>query len=295
MNIADHQARNVGEADKKYDASNPPRILGAVFGTQENQTVEIHSSVEISYTLDDEKQIRMNDEEFKEDKDLYSQIYPEHECLGWYSTARQLNLRVDIPFHRRFTDYNESPLYLRMDPVITKDAKALPVTVYRLELKMVKDVATNVFVELPYKVVSDAAERLATDHILQDKDVPTKGSQIVRPFETLQGAISALRSRIQLLVEYLTQVEKGKVEANNDILKNIQSVCNRLPIMTNEKFQDDFFSEMSNGMIITYLSTLTKAAQQVNNTLDLYDTVMDQGRGGPGRRGPRQRGMRGFH
>ena len=31
-----------------------------------------------------------------------------------------------------FTEYNESPLYLRMDPKVRTDAKALPITVYRV-------------------------------------------------------------------------------------------------------------------------------------------------------------------
>lgn len=285
MNIADHQARTIAESDEKYDPSKPVRVLGALFGIQENQSVELHSSIELSYSLDDEKELRINDEEFKEDLDLHSQIYPEHECLGWYSTNIENNSKVDIAFHKRFTDYNESPLYLRMNPVIGKDAKALPVTLYRMELRTVKEVTTNVFVELGYKVVSDPAERLTVDHIIQDKDVPTKGSQVVRPYETLKNAIGSLQARIELLCEYLNRVENGKIEGNPEILKSIQSICNRLPTMTNEKFKQDFFTEMANGMMMTYLTSLTKAAQQVNQTMELNDTMMDNSNSRGGRRG----------
>ncbi len=95
---------------------------GAVFGIQINQRVEIMSSIELPYSFDDE---------FAEDTDLYKQIYPQHELLGWYSTSSKIE-NVDMPFHKRFTEYNESPLYLRMYPKVRTDAKAIPVTVYRV-------------------------------------------------------------------------------------------------------------------------------------------------------------------
>jgi len=289
MNIADHHARKVAES-KQFDAKNPPRVLGAVFGTQQNQVVEVMSSVEITFTIDDEKQIRMNDDTFAEDTDLYKQIYPEHECLGWYSTATDIML-TDLPFHKRFTEYNESPLYIRMNPVVRVDAKALPVNVYRMEMKIVKEVPKTVFIDLPFKVVSEPAERVTTDHIIQDKDVVSKFSQIVPHFETFQTAIEALQQRIQLLISFLEKVENNEIEGNQEILKNIQGVCNRIPTMVNEKFEEDFHNEMSNGMMMTYLAAMTKAAQQVNNMFELCDNMLEM-RGGQG--GMMERGMRRF-
>jgi len=292
MNIADHQARQVAEIGK-YDPKNPPRVLGAVFGIQINQRVEIMSSVELPYSFDEEKQIRINDDSFAEDQDLYKQIYPEHELLGWYSTSSQIE-PVDMPFHKRFTEYNESPLYLRMDPKVRTDAKELPVTVYRSELRQEKDQNRTVFVSLGYKVVSDPAERLTTDHIIQDKDIPTKGSAIVPAYDTLLKALVALRARIKVCVDYLDSLEttgdeqkKNDEKPNFEILRSIESVCNRLPIMTNDKFNADFFNEMSNGMMMTYLASMTKTAAKVNSMLDLYDNIMESGGRGP------RRGMRG--
>jgi len=252
--------------------------------------VEVMSSVEITFTIDDEKQIRMNDDTFAEDTDLYKQIYPEHECLGWYSTATDIML-TDLPFHKRFTEYNESPLYIRMNPVVRVDAKALPVNVYRMEMKIVKEVPKTVFIDLPFKVVSEPAERVTTDHIIQDKDVVSKFSQIVPHFETFQTAIEALQQRIQLLISFLEKVENNEIEGNQEILKNIQGVCNRIPTMVNEKFEEDFHNEMSNGMMMTYLAAMTKAAQQVNNMFELCDNMLEM-RGGQG--GMMERGMRRF-
>jgi COP9 signalosome complex subunit 6 len=282
MNIADHEARQVSEMGTT-SFTELPRVMGAVFGIQQKQTVEVYSSVELEFSYDEEKQLRIDDEAFAEDYDLYKQIYPEHECLGWYSTAQQIQ-PTDLPFHKRFTEYNESPLYIMMNPTVMSDAKALPVKCYRTEMRQIQDSNRLVFVELAFKIISSPAERVATDHVLQNKDIVTTGSQIVPEFAILKNAVGALRARIALLIEYLVAVETGKVEADSDILRNIESVCNRLPVMTNEKFNEDFFSEMSNGMMMTYLASMTKAAAKVNSMLDIYDQMREMG-GGGGRRG----------
>jgi len=287
MNIADHQARYVGENVTGYDPKNPPRVLGAIFGMQKGASVEVISSIELPYRINEEKQIRIDEDSFAEDTNLYKQIYPEHECLGWYSTATDIK-DTDLPFHRRFTEYNESPLYLRMDPLPKKTDKSLPVTVYRMELKVVKDKTDQVFVELPFKVYSEPAERLTTDHVMRNKDVATKGSQIVPQFDEMKNAMVSLQQRIELLIEYLTAVETKKVAPNREVLELIQGVTNRLPTMSSEKFREDFSNELSSGLIMTYLAAMTKAAAKVNDSFDLYELTGDGGRGA------RSRAMRRF-
>jgi len=279
MNIADHQARYVAENGGTYDPKNPPRVLGAIFGVQKGASVEVISSIELPFRIDAEKQIRIDDDSFAEDADLYKQIYPEHECLGWYSTATDIK-ETDLPFHKRFTDHNESPLYLRMDPLPKKTDKSLPVTVYRMELKLVKEKTEQVFVELSFKVYSEPAERLTTDHVMRNKDIATKGSQIVPQFDEMKNAMMSLQQRIELLIEYLKAVEDKKVSRNREVLELIQGVTNRLPTMNSEKFREDFSTELSSGMIMTYLAAMTKAAAKVNDSFDLYELTSDGGRGG---------------
>jgi len=58
--------------------------------------------------------------------------------------------------------------------------------------------------------------------------------------------------------------------------------------MVNEKFQEDFHSELANSMMMTYLASMNKTADQVDKMLDLYDSVNEGGRGG--RRGMRPMG-----
>ena len=95
-----------------------------------------------------------------------------------------------------------------------------------------------------FKVQSDDSERLTIDHMIQDKDAPATGSAVVPAVDTLQNAMSALRARIAVLVDYVDAVESGKESANLEILRSIESVGSRLPIMTNDKFNEHFCGEI---------------------------------------------------
>ncbi len=110
---------SVAEAEK-YDPKNPPRVMGAVFGHQKEQAVEVMSSVELPFKYDEEKQLRIDEDAFAEDTELCEfppplgwrsnlrvnkkntdkQIYPEHELLGWYATSETLE-PTDLEFHKR--------------------------------------------------------------------------------------------------------------------------------------------------------------------------------------------------
>ena len=105
------------------------------------------------------------------------------------------------------------------------------------------------------------------------------GSSIVPQFEELRYAVIALQQRIELLVEYLDRVEKGKIKKNDEILESIQSVTNRLPTITGEAFTEDFNTEMSNGMMMTYLASMTKLGVKVADTMDVHNIVSDGKRG----------------
>ena len=69
--------------------------------------------------------------------------------------------------YSQFTDFNESPLLLQLDPAasLRKTTKELPIAIYESELHMVNDQPTQLFVKVPYKIETGEAERIAVDHV----------------------------------------------------------------------------------------------------------------------------------
>ncbi len=111
-----------------------------------------------------------------------------------------------------------------------------------MQLKTVGGQPTQQLVEIAYKVVLEPSERLTTDHVIRNKDIPSTGSQIVPQFDELKKAMEALRQRVALLLEYIGRVEKGDIKSDPEIMKALQGVTNRLPTMASENFEENFFT-----------------------------------------------------
>ena len=52
------------------------------------------------------------------------------------------------------------------------------------------------------------------------------------------------------------------------MLRQVRSVCNRLPTIDSDKFRADFLTEYNDTLLVTYLATITKSAAMVNDVLE---------------------------
>ena len=101
--------------------------------------------------------------------------------MGWYSTGQGV-VPADMEIHKqvislfyllslkkflqqKISEFNENPLYLHLNPMITNAMRELPISIYESELRMVDDVPTQLFVKVPYKIETGEAERISVDHI----------------------------------------------------------------------------------------------------------------------------------
>jgi COP9 signalosome complex subunit 6 len=63
-------------------------------------------------------------------------------------------------------DYNESPLFLQLNPSGAMTSKELPITVYETFVEGVTEgQPRNTFVKSNYKIEISEAERIAVDHV----------------------------------------------------------------------------------------------------------------------------------
>ncbi|KAJ0406154.1 hypothetical protein ATCC90586_001200 [Pythium insidiosum] len=112
MNIADHytrQKRNFQHENKEAALSAMPQVIGALFGVQNGLDVAVFDSFEIKYDIGGNKDVQI-DKEF-----LTSRIQQWFELLGWYTVGSKAK-QSDLTIHRSIMEFNESPLFLLMDP-----------------------------------------------------------------------------------------------------------------------------------------------------------------------------------
>lgn len=82
--------------------------------------------------------------------------------LGWYTTG-DTPTSADIHVQQQICEINESPLLLKLNPAAkTTD---LPVACFESIIDLVNGETKMFFVNLPYVLATEEAERIGVDHV----------------------------------------------------------------------------------------------------------------------------------
>jgi COP9 signalosome complex subunit 6 len=133
------------------------------------------------------------------------QVFPTFEVLGWYSTGiepteEDMHIHKQVRFllsfllglsgcgsltwgrgghnpprrffleMHQFLAYNESPLFLQLNPQSVEHTKDLPLSVYESAMEIVDNAPRTLFVRSAFKVETGEAERIAVDHTSKPSD-----------------------------------------------------------------------------------------------------------------------------
>eukprot|EP01125_Pyxidicula_operculata_P022012 TRINITY_DN8837_c0_g1_i1.p1 TRINITY_DN8837_c0_g1~~TRINITY_DN8837_c0_g1_i1.p1 ORF type:complete len:294 (-),score=63.63 TRINITY_DN8837_c0_g1_i1:106-987(-) len=267
INASDHYTRTKVKENKPS-----VRAFGILLGVQNGRRVEITNSFETIV-----KDQVVDTEYVTTRKDQIATVWSGIEILGWYSTGKLDE--HDMSIHQQMEQFNESPLYLLVDtqPV----AKELPVTLLETTLKSVDDKPKLVFTKVPFKIETTEAERIAVDHVA---NVNTGGKSLLTAhLSTMSGAIKMLSVRVKFLSQFLKETKSGNIPRDESILRSINSLCHLLPSIEGEKFQSDFFTEYNDALLVTYLASITKSTNAINEMIEKFNVTFD-------RQGGRRRG-----
>jgi COP9 signalosome complex subunit 6 len=98
------------------------------------------------------------------------------------------------------------------------------------------------FIELEYSIATEEAERIGVDHIAKYSNANTMvQSTVAENLNAQYSAINLLNNRINVMFEYVKCVKQNKLKKNNEILREIRSLCHRLPIIKSEKFYKQYY------------------------------------------------------
>lgn len=169
------------------------------------------------------------------------QVFSDLDFLGWYTTGGVPTER-DIVLHKQLCTINESPVLLKLDPF--GKHTDLPVGIYESVIDIINGDVTMLFIELEYTLATEEAERIGVDHICQHSHNNSLVQSAVADHLNAQySAITLLNNRIRVIYEYVKAVRDGtNIKKNNEILREIQSLCNRLPVMNSPNFYKEFYT-----------------------------------------------------
>ena len=121
----------------------------------------------------------------------------------------------------------------------------LPVSIYESVIDIINGDVTMLFIELEYTLATEEAERIGVDHIAKhsSSNAYNVQSAVADHLNAQYSAICLLNNRIKVIYEYVKAVkEKKNIKKNNEILREIQSLCNRLPVMNSPNFYKEFYT-----------------------------------------------------
>lgn len=197
--------------------------------------------------------------------------------IGWYITGDSAN-SMDIKIHKQICEINESPIMLKLNP-FDKNIDNLPVSLYESVIDLVGGEATMLFVPLTYKLATEEAERIGVDHVARMSSTDAGESSLVAEHLTAQhSAIKMLHSRVKLVLEYMKAVQSGQIPKNHDILREAYSLCHRLPVFQSTRFRQDFYNQSNDVALMTYLGTLTKGCNDLNQFVNKFNILYDRDR-----------------
>jgi len=265
VNISDHFTR------EKCINKNP-RVFGVLLGQQEGRRVEISNSFEMLMV---DGQI---DKEFMATRqDQFFRVFEKESCeiLGWYATGTRV-MDGDIHIHEQLETYNESPLYLLLNNEHKQSQNSdVAITVFESVVKIVDSKPVTSFSKLSYAIATTEIERIAVDHVAHST------SGVISPFashaETLHQSIKMLHIRITILKLYLEAVKAGKFpDPDQNLLREINAVCQQLPAIESGEFNEAFFTEYNDALLLTYMAAITKASSATNELLEKFNATQDR-------------------
>ncbi|XP_068687242.1 COP9 signalosome complex subunit 6-like [Montipora capricornis] len=272
MNISEHYTR----IKAQYGEPNP-QVIGALLGTQDGRKIEIFNSFELQFDRFDDGQIVINMEYYKTKEEQFHQVFKNLDFLGWYTTG-SLPTENDIRVHKQMCEINESPLFLKLNPLAkTND---LPISLYESVIDIVDGATRMLFVETQYTLATEEAERIGVDHVARLSNTGTVDASTVSEHLLAQyNAIKMLHSRVKMILDYVKAVKNGEIPCNHEIMRDALSLIQRLPVMKTDLFKEDFYNQCNDVMLMCYLSTITKGANSLNEFINKFNVVYDRGMG----------------
>jgi len=272
INISDHWTR----AKVQNNVKNP-RVVGAIVGIQNGRTVEIFNSYELAYKEEgslvniDLEYLMMKSEQFKK-------VFATYDFLGWYSTGSGVT-QDDLTTQKQLSEINESPLYLLLDTVAASrpETKDIPISIMESEIRIISDQPTMFFSKVPYQIESGEAERISVDHIARiTPSGDSNTSQISTHLTGIHNSIGMLATRLRILKSFLEAVKSGKIAADPGLLRQLGSLCNQLPALHSDELKNDFIVEFNDSLLITYLASITKGTNGMNEMIDKFNVVYEK-------------------
>lgn len=264
LNISDHYTRIKAQGSALH-------AYGALLGQQSGRHLEIFNSFEMIYSVSD----GIDMDYFRSKEEQFRQVFTDLDFLGWYTVGTSVPSESDVKIHKQMVTVNENSILMKLNPMSI--SSNLPVTIYESVIDIVEHQSRMTFNQVTYTLVTEEAERIGVDHVGRVKTTGiSEKSQVSEYMQVQRSAIKMLQDRIKYILQYVKAVKTGELPVNQDIMREVSSLCQRLPVMNTSGFKKDFLEQYCDVSLMSYLATITQGCNMANELVLKFNLAFER-------------------
>jgi len=259
LSISDHYTR------AKVNNGKPTRILGALFGKQKGRTVDICKSFELLYNEKEESGnviLEIIDKYIKQQFELYKQLFPDYEILGWYSCSNTLDPIIsDEHLFKTFQKYNEKPLYLTVNIESKTEIGNLPAKLWEGIMKINNNIAKFEFQPVDFKIGSLEDERIVLSEVTKSKDTSEESSQFCINMDLSLSSLKMLISQLEL-IQKMIQTDPSLLK-DDEFVNRLNKITSRIPIEGVKTYKEDLVKDYGDYVMLNAISEMSVSLEKM--------------------------------
>ena len=176
---------------------------------------------------------------------------------------------------------------------------------HALQVHMINDTPTLTFAKSSYRLESEEAERISVDQVphprstslslslslsllhthnltalqvshLLPAGASSASSSMSTHMASVHSAVKMLQKRVACILSLLEAMERGEVKKDHRLLRKVASLCQRLPATDTGDFKEDLVQQYNDSLLATYLATMTKGSNSINDLIDKYNVAFER-------------------
>ena len=300
MNVAEHYTRTRAQESTPVDDQaagsskhgTTSHVVGALIGMQKGRNLEVMNSFELKVerSTDLKSEFVIDHTFYHQKEEQFKQVFPDMDFLGWYTTG-DAPTASDIDFHTQVCAFNESPIFMKLNPV-TRNSK-LPIAMYESVIDLVNGQTKLLFSPVNFSLATEEAERIGLDHMAKMSNwngssgsADSSNSVAGDHLKVQYNAVKMLRDRVRIIRDYVVDTKEERIPWNHEIIREAHNLSNRLPLIQSNSFRQEFFNQCNDVALMTYLGMLTKGTHSMNQFVTKFGTLYDRQGMGRRMRGP---------
>ena len=215
---------------------------------------------------------------------LHRAVFPQHSVVGWYRVSKDdeedeptsQDLQVTQELLQHYADpmifcllqvqnnNNNNHSFKETTKGPNNTLQELPISLYELHSN------GAVFLGLQHwQLETSEPERIAVERVMREEPLQqTQKSSFLTKVQSMQNSLSNMKERIQILMEYLQNVQTGTLPSNPTLSRDVQGIVDMLGPLS--ALTHEVPTDQESAILLSHLAAIAKTTSTVQAYTDKF-------------------------